>query len=298
MYAWPQPAPALFALFGLLFGSFLNVVRLRLPAEESIVHPGSHCTHCQHPLAWWHNLPVLSWLLLRGRCHFCRQTISPAYPLFELATAALWAMSAAAAETQPAPFVQALASAIFCWMMLLLAALDWQNLWLPDRITWPAIALGLIWRGLHAMLAPQPISPWLAAVFPASALPTTHRLTPAIAVLTAALAAVAGAAVVLIIRLAYWLVRRQEGMGLGDAKLLAALGAWLGFSAMLDSFLIAVFAASAAALLWILIGIGRSREERWSTLPMPLGTFLALAGITEIFAPAWLLQLWIQASFR
>lgn len=298
MHAWLQPAPALFALFGLLFGSFLNVVRLRLPEGESIVHPGSHCPHCQQMLAWWQNIPVFSWLLLRGRCHFCRQPISAAYPLFELATAVLWATSAAALEAQPAPLAHAMASALFCWIMLLLAALDWQHLWLPDRITWPAIALGLLWRGLYAALAPAPISLLLAAVLPVASLPATHVATPVIAMLGATLAAMAGAAVVLALRLAYWLVRRREGMGLGDAKLMAALGAWLGFSAMLDSFLVAVFAASVAALLWMLIKRWRQSDEAWSTFPLPLGTFLALAAIAEVFHPAWLLHLWLQLSLR
>ncbi len=296
MHALLQPAPALFALFGLLFGllfgSFLNVVRLRLPAGESIVHPGSHCPHCQRLLAWWQNLPVLSWILLRGRCHFCRQPISPAYPLMELATAALWACAAAASAHQPAPLAHALAVAVFCWLMLLLAALDWQHLWLPDRITWPAIALGLLWQGLRANLAPAPVSPLVAELLHSSGLQPT---LPS-ALLAATLAALVGAAIVLVIRLTYWLVRRREGMGLGDAKLMAALGAWLGFTAMLDSFLIAVFAASAAALLWMLFGKLRRSATDWAAMPLPLGTFLALAAIAEIFHPGWLLHLWLRFS--
>ena len=297
MRAWLQPVPAFFALFGLLFGSFLNVVRIRMPEGMSIVHPGSRCPRCQHPLAAWQNIPVLSWMLLCGRCSFCHFPISPTYPIVEIATSVLWTMSVVASVRQPAPIVQAVASAIFCWIMLLLAALDWQHFWLPDRITWPTIMLGLLWRGLHASIAPLPISPMLAAVLPAMELEAKPGVIFA-AVLAAVLAALAGAAIVLVLRFTYWLVRRREGMGLGDAKLLAAIGAWLGFTAMLDSFLVAVLGASVAALLWIPFHLKRRSNQGWSTMSFPLGVVLAFAAIAEIFSPAWLLHLWLQLAFR
>ena len=287
--------PALFgALFGAIFGSFLNVVRVRMPEGESIVRPRSRCMRCGQSLRWWQNLPLVSWLLLRGRCHFCHAKISPAYPLVELAVTVLWACCAMAAMasggTIAMQMAQAVAMAIFCWMMILLAALDWEHLWLPDRITWPAIGLGLLWQWLRAALAPQAPSLLRRELLRSVKLPVSHET----ALLMAALAALVGAGMVLGIRLAYWLVRRREGMGLGDAKLMAALGAWLGFTAMLDAFLAAVLGAFLAALAWLVVVRWRKSRETWGSLPLPLGTFLALAAVAEIFHPAWLWRDWMS----
>ena len=310
------------ALFGAVFGSFLNVVRVRMPEGQSLVLPGSHCMHCNQPLAWWQNLPLLSWLLLRGRCHACGSPIPILYPLVELAMAALWAGCVAAAIptaaiSAPLGLLQAAAWAVFCWLMVLLAALDWEHFWLPDRVTFPAIALGLLWQTVRATLLPQPLSLLQGELLRAAGLAALGSSVrpgqisgqvsgqvsgPAFgpvfaALLFAALAALSGAAIVLLIRLVYWLVRRREGMGLGDAKLLAALGAWLGFRAMIDAFLVAVLAASLAALLgWVVLRWRRSTpddSQDWSQMPLPLGSFLAVAALVELFQPAWLLRLWM-----
>ncbi len=306
------------ALFGAVFGSFLNVVRVRMPEGQSLLLPGSHCMHCNRPLAWWQNIPLLSWLLLRGRCHACGTSIPILYPLVELTMAVLWAGCAAAsiptaAISAPMGLQQAVAWAIFCWIMVLLAALDWEHFWLPDRVTFPAIAMGLLWHALRATQWPLPLSLLQGELLRAAGLSTlgnsvrSDRIYGHIfgqvltALLFAALAALSGAAIVLLIRLLYWLVRRREGMGLGDAKLLAALGAWLGFRAMIDAFLVAVLAASLAALLgWAVLRWRRSfssspdPSQDWSQQPLPLGSFLAVAALVELFQPAWLLQLWTQ----
>lgn len=291
--------PALIgALMGAVFGSFLNVVRVRMPEGESIVHPRSHCTRCGQVLDWWQNIPILSWLLLRGRCNFCRERISARYPLLELAVAALWACCAVAArdgsDSVAWRAAHGAAMAIFCWGMVLLAALDWEHLWLPDRITLPAIGLGLLWQWLRAAMAPQPPSLLRMELLQSLGLHASRGT----AVLVSALAALAGAGIVLTIRLAYWLVRRREGMGLGDAKLMAALGAWLGFSAMLDAFLAAVLGAFVAALVWLVIVRWRRSGEAWALLPLPLGTFLALASVAEMFFPAWLWKNWVMLFLR
>lgn len=294
------------ALFGAVFGSFLNVVRVRMPEGQSLVLPGSHCMHCNQPLAWWQNLPLLSWLLLRGRCHACGSPIPILYPLVELAMAAMWAGCVAASIpaatiASPLGLLQAAAWAVFCWLMVLLAALDWEHFWLPDRVTYPAIALGLLWQAVRATQLPQPLSLLQGELLRAAGLAALGSSVRAgqifAALLFAALAALSGAAIVLLIRLAYWLVRRREGMGLGDAKLLAALGAWLGFRAMIDALFVAVLAASLAALLgWVVLRWRRSSpddSQDWSQLPLPLGSFLAVAALVELFQPAWLLRLWM-----
>ncbi len=292
MHPWLEPDLVWMALLGLIFGSFLNVVRVRLPAGESIVHPGSRCPQCRHPLAWWQNIPLLSWFLLRGRCRSCAKPISALYPLIELTLGLLWPLCAAVAPIQPHPvrILQIVATSAFCWIMLLLAALDREHLWLPDRVTWPAIALGLLYQWIRAVLAPAPVSFLLAELLRSPAL----LRSPFAALLHAALAALSGAAIVLVIRLVYWVVRRREGMGLGDAKLMAALGAWLGFAGMTDSFMVAVLTASLVALLWIAFRLRHHGAESWSMLPLPLGTFLALAAIVEIFHRAWLWNFWMR----
>ena len=294
MNGWQEIA--FFALMGLVFGSFLNVTRVRMPAGESIVYPGSHCVRCGAMLRWWQNIPVVSWLLLRGRCHACGVGISAIYPLMEVATAALWAGCAAVAGGEVA---QAVAMAVFCWMMLLLAALDGEQLWLPDRVTWPAIGLGLLWQGMSAWMQPHEPSFLRMEVLAGLGLHGSGRWQVwAGAVLMAAMAAIAGAGMVLVIRLAYWAVRRREGMGLGDAKLMATLGAWLGWTAMMDAFFVAVLAATLAALVWLAVMRWKKSGEEWKTMPLPLGTFLALAAMGEIFRPAWLWVAWMRVGAR
>jgi leader peptidase (prepilin peptidase)/N-methyltransferase len=102
----------------------------------------------------------------------------------------------------------------------------------------------------------------------------------------------AAAGLILAIRLAYWLVRRKEGMGLGDAKLMAMLAAWLGLPAALESFALAILGATVAALIWLAIRARRRDKGSWGSLPLPLGTFLSLAALTQIFAPSWLWNWW------
>jgi leader peptidase (prepilin peptidase)/N-methyltransferase len=268
------------ALLGLAFGSFLNVFLTRFPEGESIVSPRSHCRNCDHTLAWWENLPLLSWILLRGRCRTCRKWIGIRYPLIELAIALLWAACWAkfslpifpAATAQS--ITQILGSAVLCWLLVALAALDAEHFWLPDALTLPGIALGFFFTLLRS---------WSGDAIDRHGI-LTHAAT------TSALAILASAGLVLFIRLAYWLVRRKEGMGLGDAKLMALLGAWLGLIGAMESFVLSVFAATAAASVWLAVLALRRRTSEWATMPLPLGTFLCVAAVSEIFYPDWIFK--------
>ncbi len=288
---------ALFAfLLGLAFGSFLNVVLTRLPEGGSIVHPASHCRNCTHTLAWWENIPLLSWLLLKGRCRQCHTRISPRYPLIELAIAILWIAVWLRFGTplyEPQLFagipyalthclVLLLGFALFSWLLVLLAALDMEHLWLPDILTLPGIAVGFT----YALLRNG--TDWYFDNPITTAQMARNRL----------IAIVAAAGIILLIRLAYWLIRRQEGMGLGDAKLMAMLGAWLGFICALETFVLAIFAASIAAILWLAFTAIRreTTPAPWAKMPLPFGTFLCLAALPEIFYPQWL-WLWYARVF-
>ena len=262
-------SPFVLALFGLCIGSFLNVVIHRLPLmlergwkEESadllgVTHddpsptitlatPRSRCPSCGHVIAWHENIPVASWLWLRGRCSACKAGISARYPLVEVATAVLFALVGWRFGAQPVTLLWC----GFCAVLVALSGIDWDTTLLPDNMTLP-----LLWAGLVASLLgwtiPLPESLWGAVVGYLS------------------------------LWSVYWLFKLttgKEGMGFGDFKLLAALGAWLGWKMILPIIL-------AASVIGAVVGIAMKmsaalREGRY----VPFGPFLAGAGLVVMFA--------------
>lgn len=152
MEAIPYPvALALVALFGLVFGSFLNVCIYRLPRGLSVVRPGSACPQCHAPIAARDNIPVLSWLLLGGRCRHCRARITPRYMAVELLNAALFVASFHATNGDPLP---ALKSAIFCFLLLGLIFTDYETRLLPDALTLPGLGIGLLFAAVLPLAGP------------------------------------------------------------------------------------------------------------------------------------------------
>jgi leader peptidase (prepilin peptidase)/N-methyltransferase len=267
-------------LLGLAFGSFLNVCLSRWPEGESIVSPRSHCRACGRALAWWENVPVVSWLALRGRCRSCGAWISWRYPLVELAIAATWSLIAwrflnFALDLPVAPLgfeiLRSVSRMIFCWLLIALAVFDAEGLWLPDRLTWPGIAIGFLYS-----LIPLPFGGTFALVRAGN----NVIIQAAIASLLSILAA---AGLILLIRWTYWMIRRREGIGLGDAKLMAMLAAWLGFQGALLSFAIGVVLGAVAALVVLLLPSPRKNNEGWAATKLPLGTFLCVGGIVSSF---------------
>ncbi len=259
------------ALLGLVVGSFLNVVIHRLPlmmerewqatqdlpetpdTHFNLAVPGSHCPQCDHPLHGFDNIPVLSFLLLRGRCRHCQAAIAWQYPAVELATAAIFVWS----FSRYGLSADALAWAGFAAALLALAVIDAGTTLLPDAITQP-----LTWAGL------------LAAALGVIAVPLNDALW----------GAVAG---YLFLWAIYWLFRLltgKEGMGHGDFKLLAALGAWFGWQALIALVMI-------ASLSGMVVGLWLKWRQR---LPeggyIPFGPFLALAGAVQMVwgTSAWL----------
>jgi len=261
-------APPSLAILGLLIGSFLNVVIHRLPLmlergwklesaellgvpaepQEALTlsTPRSRCPSCGHAIAWYENIPVLSYVWLRGRCSACKTRISPRYPLIELFTAVLFAAVAWRFGATPV----ALLWCGFVAVLLALAAIDWDTTLLPDSLTLP-----MLWAGLVASVLgwtiPLPTAVW---------------------------GAVAG---YLSLWSVYWLFKLttgKEGMGFGDFKLLAALGAWLGWQMVLPIVL-------GASVIGAVVGIAMKmssalREGRY----VPFGPFLAGAGLLVLFA--------------
>jgi leader peptidase (prepilin peptidase)/N-methyltransferase len=270
-------------LLGLAFGSFLNLCLTRWPEEESVVKPRSHCRQCGHTLAWWENLPLASWLLLRGRCGKCRAWIGIRYPLVELAVALLWAASAWQAlpamkgPSDSLDFVlytgvaTALGKMIFYWALVALAVLDAENFWLPDWITWPGIALGFLFTFATATFA---------AISPLNDAPDMgHPVARAVVgSLTGALLA---AGLVLFIRWLYGLFRHREGMGFGDAKLMALLAAWIGFPQALLAFAVGIVLGALFAVVLLASPAPRAKTESWPLSKLPLGTFLCIGGVVS-----------------
>lgn len=265
-------------LAGLAFGSFLNVCLSRWPADESIVAPRSHCRHCEHVLAWWENVPLLSWIALGGRCRRCKARIGLRYPLVELAVGALWAFKTWQAAPQllfaESPmlvvlvFVHAALQMALLWMLVALAALDAAEFWLPNFLTLPGLALGLADAALEAFWGAQ-----LHAGASAN--------SPVLLFAGRLAAAVFAAGFILAIRWLYWLMRHREGMGLGDVKLIAMLGAWLGLSGALLTLVLACMAGVVAALGMLAVPAVRRGEEHWGAQKLPFGTFLSIGGIVS-----------------
>jgi leader peptidase (prepilin peptidase)/N-methyltransferase len=276
-------------LLGLAFGSFLNVYLSRRPKGESIVHPRSHCRRCGHVLAWWENVPLVSWLALRGRCRECKAWIGMRYPLVELAVGVLWAtvvwrsgldVLAVVPDFPRAvlygSFLATIGWMTFYWLVTALAVLDVEHLWLPDSLTLPGAAAGFLFSvfgfqmagilggnghgegGFWSRLGGQ----WEMGLY---------RL----------LAILAAAGLILLIRWVYWLVRRREGLGLGDAKLMAMLAAWLGLPGALLSFVVGIVLGATVALVWLAIPALRGQQEGWAASKLPLGTFLCIGGMVS-----------------
>ena len=264
--AWakePGPLIALTGLLGLLVGSFLNVVILRLPkrlehdwrsqarellgheqngevAPPDLVRTGSHCPSCKHKLAALDNIPLVSWLALRGRCRYCGVRISWQYPLVELLTAL-----ASAAIAWKLGFGWPLAAGlVFTWILIAASGIDARTQLLPDQLTLP-----LLWLGLLLSLVSMFVTPTIAIV---------------------------GAAIgYLSLWSVYWLFKLatgKEGMGYGDFKLLAALGAWMGPMSLLPIVLL-------SSLIGALVGgtmLALRGQDR--STPIPFGPFIAAAG--------------------
>jgi leader peptidase (prepilin peptidase)/N-methyltransferase len=281
-------------LLGLAFGSFLNVCLSRWPAGESIVAPRSHCRECHRTLSWWENIPLFSWLALRGRCRSCRTPIPWRYPLVELAIATLWAfivwhalrwcdrLDCFIAQEHTASNITFFlllegGKLVLCWLLVALAILDAENLWLPDFLTLPGAALGFSTRLLSLGLSWLWASPTPEIVRYGEVVDVRHQLE--VWALHWLLGIAAAAAIMLLIRWLYGLIRHHEGIGLGDVKLMILLAVWLGPSHTLLAFVLGVVLGAALALVLLAIPSARSSKDSWALTKLPLGTFLSIGGI-------------------
>ena len=297
-------------ILGLEFGSLLNVCIVRIPRGESIVAPRSHCMRCGHLVRWFDNIPILSWLLLRARCRDCKAKIPWRYPAVELAVGLWFAIGAnriaALGEASewadfhpPAAYIYGdligvVGFAVLGFLLIGLMVMDWQTLRLPDAFTLTGIATGLFLTCLQAAF----LAPGEGDIV----LNTTHQLrlsspgsfqsqgnvflTGAEALVMGRIAAIAGAALLLFsIGWIYKAVRKREGMGMGDVKLMAMIAAFVGFGQSLLALFAGVLAASVYGLVLI------ARRKAGASTRLPFGSFLAAGGLfAALFGPqivAW-----------
>jgi len=248
-------------LFGLLIGSFLNVCIYRLPQDLSVVRPRSYCVACHHPIAWYDNVPVLSYVLLRGKCRYCRAAISIRYPVVELLTGVLFFVYVWRLGATPVGLK-------FCLYGALLVGLTFSDLEariLPDEFTLGGAAAGL----LLAWFAPlKDITQDLLSI--AGARWNPHWTSVAAALIGAA---VPGFCLWLVGWL-YLKLRHREGLGLGDVKLVAMVGAFLGLQGALLTLIVGSLAGSLIGFAYI-----RITHKDASTYELPFGTFLGAAAI-------------------
>ena len=246
-------------VFGLVVGSFLNVCIYRLPRSESIVYPGSRCPTCETPLKWYHNIPVLSFIALRGRCAFCGAPISLAYPLVELCMGVL----SLALFVKYGPSLTFAAFFLFVAALLAVAFIDLRTRIIPDVISLPGIAVGLLFS-----LIRDDITVWASII-----------------------GLLAGGGSLFLVSWGYYLLTKREGMGMGDVKLMAMIGAFLGWQAV-------IFVILSSSLIGAVTGtflMFRKGED--SKFAIPFGPFLSLGALLYLFQGPALVD-WYLNMFR
>ena len=251
-------------VIGLIWGSFLNVCICRIPQEESIVFPGSRCPSCRQAIAWYDNIPVFSWVLLRGHCRHCQTSISPLYPVIELTAALLTLLTVVQFGVTPT----GIALTLLGYALLTRLFIDLFHYILPDVITLPGVAIGLLLT----------LCPWFG---------------PPLATWQSALIGVgAGGGGLWLFGWLFYRCTGKEGMGLGDVKLTAMIGAWLGWQSLPFTLFAAALIGSMVGILWIALS-GRDRS-----LPIPFGPYLALGAWGYLsFGPTFYAWYWNHLPF-
>jgi leader peptidase (prepilin peptidase)/N-methyltransferase len=241
---------------GLVVGSYLNVVIHRLPLGLSTVRPASRCPSCGTKLRIRDNIPIISFLVLRGRCRSCGERISWRYPSVEAATGALFF----ACVLRFGASGQALASAILGCLLIALALIDLDHFILPDRITLPGVVVGLV----------------------------LQPLLPATSFRQAGIGIAVGAGIILLLDAIWWLLRRVQGFGLGDAKMLAMVGAFLGWRGVALTLFLGALTGSIVGVYFV------SRGKAVMQSKLPFGTFLSMGALVAMFVGPQLIDWYLS----
>lgn len=258
-----SPGAYVFAfVLGALLGSFANVCILRIPAGKSIVRPGSHCFACGAPVRFYDNLPLVSWLLLRGRCRSCGVTFSPRYLLVEAATALLvvaaWHLCVSRYDDPAIASAHFGVYALFLLAIVVITFIDLDHKKIPDRITYPGIP---VFFALGVLLGDRPL-------------------------LELAIGVVAGYGVVRLISDLYYYTTKREGLGYGDGKLLALVGGLLGWKGVLFALFGGSLLGTLVAIPVIVVARRRKPDEDEGSIrhaELPFGPFLCAAAVAYLF---------------
>lgn len=252
-------------VFGLLIGSFLNVVIYRLPREESIVFPNSRCTKCQSAIKWYDNVPVFSYAILGGRCRNCRVRISPIYPAVELLTAILYLV----VYLKDGRSITLVGDLLFVTFIVPLVFIDLEHQLLLDKLTYPGLVIMLVMRLLDPNL--------VIASLPAGRFGLTNSPPWVLGLIGSALGALAGGGSLWLIREAYFRLRKVEGMGLGDVKMMLMVGVYLGWQLTVLTIFVASLLGSLVGIIAMAVGGGTMKMK------IPFGVFLGPAAIIALF---------------
>jgi len=272
-------------VFGLLIGSFLNVVIYRLPLRESVVFPGSHCPSCNAEIKWYDNIPVFSYaILLRGRCRHCRAHIPIIYPAVELLVAFLYLslFMIHKGQIMNGVWLPLMADMVFVSLIVPLVFIDLRHKLLPNAITYPGLVLLLVLR----LFAPDP---WIVShtprLFGLDAAPIWE-----VSLLGSVLGALVGGGTLWLVREAYFRLRHVEGMGLGDVKMMLMVGVFLGWQLTLLTIFVGSLLGSLIGMLLILRG-GSMKMQ------IPFGVFLGPAAIISLFVGQQFI-VWYAGMYR
>lgn len=230
-------------LFGLAWGSFLNVVIYRLPRGKSIVWPPSSCPHCGRRIRWFDNIPIVSFFWLKGKCRFCRQPISWVYPLVETLTAALFLLLSYRFDLSFSFF----AAAIFTTALIILGFIDLSHQVLPDEITVPLFLLSVVYS----------------------------LFRPGFGLREALLGAIVGSGFLFVVYAGYFWLRKKEGLGIGDITMMLGVGAFLGWRATILTLILASFAGALVGITLL------ARSKKNLQFALPFGSFLAPAAFVS-----------------
>jgi leader peptidase (prepilin peptidase)/N-methyltransferase len=295
--------PFFFFLLGIVIGSFLNVCIARIPAGESIVSPASHCPRCQKPIAFYDNIPIVSWFVLGGKCRNCHLPISPMYPIVEFLTGAFFVLTYYSfGATLPA-----FKHLILGCLLIVLIVTDIVERILPDAVNWFGFGLALAFA---TRVPPDGFSEYL--------LRNRHVSPMVTGVMDALLGAAFGSGLLLIAATLYKLIRRRDGMGMGDVKMMAMVGAFLGVRGAFLTILVGTLLGSIVGIVLVTAlylfgwrrplaerahrrGLGGLSGLRWrlaAEYQLPLGSFLGFAVFFVVFAMPWVDIAAILPHFR
>lgn len=243
-----------FFVIGSIVGSFLNVCIFRLPQDKSLFFPRSNCSHCHEPIKFYDNIPILSFILLRGKCRSCRKSISIQYPLVESFNGLLYGIFYNKLGISADFFIYSL----FASSLLVISVIDLRHRIIPDVITLPGILLGLL----------------------------ISSFSYHINFLESLIGTLMGGSILLAVGFGYELLRKKEGMGGGDVKLLAMIGSFLGWKAVLLVIFMASLSGSIIGILWIIL---KGKERDYA---IPFGPYLSLGALFYLFLGETILKVY------